>query len=68
MALKTVVFIDGQNFKKNIQEFSFQSQCPGVRYPKYVLDEKHFEWNKFFLAVVEKFNDETHLNHTLARA
>lgn len=68
MALKTVVFIDGQNFKKNIQEFSFLSSRPGVRYPRYILDEKHFEWDRFFRAVIEKFNEETRLEHTLVRA
>lgn len=67
MTLKTVVFIDGQNFKKNIQEFSFWSQRPRVKYPRYVLDEKHFEWNRFFRAVVEQLNEETHLKHTLVR-
>ena len=61
MTLKTVIFIDGQNFKKNLQEFCFTSDKPGVRYPQYVLDEKHFEWNDFFRAVIEKFNEETHL-------
>lgn len=68
MPLKTVIFIDGQNFKKNLQEFSFTSQKPGVRRPTYVLDEKHFEWNRFFLSVVKQFNEATHLRHTLARA
>ena len=68
MTLKTVIFIDGQNFKKNLQEFSFTSQKPGVRYPTYVMDEKHFEWDKFFLSVIEKFNEETYLQHTLLRA
>ncbi|MCY4365872.1 MAG: NYN domain-containing protein [Chloroflexi bacterium] len=68
MALKTVIFIDGQNFKKNLQEFSFKSEKPNVRYPLYTLDEKHFEWNKFFRRVIEKFNEQTHLKHTLMRA
>ena len=68
MPLRTVIFIDGQNFKKNLQEFSFRSQKPGVRFPNFILDEKHFKWKEFFQAVIHKFNKETHLSHTLVRA
>ena len=68
MNLKTVIFVDGQNFKKNLQEFSFKSEKPDVKFPLYTLDEKHFEWNRFFRAVIDKFNQETQLQHTLVRA
>jgi len=34
---------------------------------EYRLDEKHFEWKKFFNGVVEKFNDETKWEHRLVR-
>lgn len=68
MSLRTVIFVDGQNFKSNLQEFSYRSDNANVRYPEYRLDEKHFDWNKFFLGVVEKFNQATHLEHTLIRA
>ena len=68
MSLRTVIFVDGQNFKSNLQEFSYRSSDISVRYPLYRLDEKHFDWTKFFLSVVDKFNDATHLDHVLIRA
>ena len=68
VSLRTVIFVDGQNFKSNLQEFSYRSDNPNVRYPEYRLDEKHFDWTRFFLGVVEKFNQATHLDHTLIRA
>ena len=33
MGLRTVIFVDGQNFRKNLQEYEFQSVDPSVRYP-----------------------------------
>ena len=68
MGLRTVIFIDGQNFRKNLLEFSFESLEPNVRYRSYRLDEKHFLWHKLFNAVIDKFNETTHLEHTLVRA
>ena len=68
MSLRTVIFVDGQNFKRNLQEFSYRSNNLNARYPEYRLDEKHFDWTEFFLGVVEKFNQATHLDHILIRA
>ena len=68
MALRTVIFVDGQNFRRNLQEFSYRTNNPYARYPEYRLDEKHFDWTGFFLGVVEKFNQATHLDHILIRA
>ncbi len=68
MSLRTVIFIDGQNFRRNLLEFSFQSQETNVRYPTFRLDEKHFLWRDLFLAVTEQFNKATLLDHTLVRA
>ena len=68
MPLKTVIFVDGQNFKRNLQEFQYRSHESGVRHPLYRLDEKHFDWTAFFLGIVERFNQATHLDHTLVRA
>ena len=68
MPLRTIIFVDGQNFKRNLQEFSYRSRDPYARYSEYRLDEKHFDWNEFFLGVVEEFNQATHLEHILIRA
>ena len=68
MGLRTVIFIDGQNFRKNLLEFSFQSDDPDVRYPVYRLDEKHFLWRDLFLALLKRFDEATLLDHTLVRA
>ena len=68
MSLRTVIFIDGQNFRKNLLEFAFRSSKPNVRYPEFRLDEKHFLWQQLFNAVIERFNESTHLQHTLVRA
>lgn len=64
-ALRTVIFVDGQNFKKNLQAFSFQSN---PRDRGYRLDEKHFDWRNFFKSVLSKFNVATGNDHRLIRA
>lgn len=63
--LRTVVFVDGQNFKKNLQEFSFKSSEEDKNYK---LDEKHFNWRPFFKEVLSKFNVATGYEHRLLRA
>jgi len=63
--LRTVVFVDGQNFRKNLQAFSFQA--PGSP-QRYKLDEKHFRWREFFADVVAWFAKETSYEHRLVRA
>lgn len=63
--LRTVVFVDGQNFRKNLQTFSFQT--PGSQRP-FKLDEKHFRWREFFADMVAWFTDATGVPHRLLRA
>lgn len=57
---RTVVFVDGQNFKKNLQTFAF-GDGGGYR-----LDEKHFKWQRFFSDLVSKF-DRENTTHSLLR-
>ena len=68
--LKTVIFIDGQNFKKNLQEFRFcPPATPTIPNPQgYRLDEKHFLWGNFFHDVIKKFDDLTGYQHRLIRS
>ncbi|MDI6760721.1 MAG: NYN domain-containing protein, partial [Candidatus Brocadiaceae bacterium] len=61
-------FVDGWNFKKNLQEFRYPSTRQDVRFPEFWLDEKHFDWAKFFKGVINKFNIETQRTHLLVRA
>jgi uncharacterized LabA/DUF88 family protein len=63
--LKTVIFIDGQNFKKDLQKFRFKAT--GHDLPEYRLDEKHFLWEEFFRNATEKFSSQTHIPHRLIR-
>lgn len=63
--LKTVIFIDGQNFKKDLQKFRFKAT--GHDLPEYRLDEKHFLWEDFFREATEKFSAQTHIPHRLIR-
>lgn len=64
--LRTVIFVDGRNFKYNLQAFRFQSTGTTSDRP-YRLDEKHFRWREFFLGVLEKFNTATQVEHRLIR-
>ena len=67
--LRTVLFIDGRNFKYNLRAFQFQSleevEKGEGRY--YSLDEKHFLWQEFFLGILEKFNKTTNFAYRLVR-
>ena len=38
MALKTVVFVDGQNFRHNLRDFHFRSDPPHPSNPEYRLE------------------------------
>ena len=66
-SLRTVIFIDGQNFKYNLGAFRFSGQGSLASSRPYILDEKHFFWRKFFLGIVEKFNQSTGWDHRLVR-
>ncbi len=63
--LKTVIFIDGQNFKKDLQKFRFKAA--GHNLPEYRLDEKHFLWEDFFRQAISVFSDQTRIPHRLLR-
>jgi len=67
--LRTVMFIDGRNFKYNLGAFQFQSKATkklGEERP-YRLDEKHFSWRDFFLGVIDKFKKATEYEYRLVR-
>lgn len=67
--LRTVMLIDGRNFKYNLGAFQFQTKDTGKpdgEHP-YRLDEKHFIWRNFFLGVIEKFKKATECEYRLVR-
>ena len=66
--LRTVIFVDGRNFKYNLQAFRFQGEGDSNPDRYYSLDEKHFDWREFFLGVVNKFTESTGTPHRLVRA
>ena len=63
--LKTVIFIDGQNFKKDLQKFRFKAS--GHNLPEYRLDEKHFLWEDFFHQAITTISARTRTPHRLIR-
>ncbi len=63
--LKTVIFIDGQNFKKDLQKFRFKAT--GHNLPEYRLDEKHFLWEDFFRQAIAAISEQTGTLHRLIR-
>jgi uncharacterized LabA/DUF88 family protein len=65
--LRTVIFVDGQNFKKNLQSFEFKLPTAMPDDRPYRLDEKHFIWRLFFQDVIKKFNQFTGFEHRLIR-
>ena len=65
MALRTVIFVDGQNFRGNLRDFVFRSDPPHPTNPDYRLEEKHFLWGDFFSGVIDKFNAATNMQHQL---
>lgn len=62
--LRTVVFVDGRNFKYNLQAFKFRAS--GYQRP-FRLDEKHFQWREFFLGLMKRFDSATGHAHQLVR-
>ena len=66
MPLRTAVFVDGANFRGNLRDFSFASDSP-VHRRRYRLEERHFDWKKFYDGVIAKFNCATGWEHQLVR-
>lgn len=66
--LRTVIFIDGANFRSNLRNFSFRSDPPHPDNPDYRLEERHFHWPEFFQAVIGKLDVRTGWRHQLIRA
>jgi NYN domain len=62
--LRTVIYVDGRNFKHNLRDFKFQA--PGDN-RVYHLDEKHFKWREFFLGILATFDRATGHSHRLVR-
>ena len=65
--LKTVIFVDGQNFRKNLQAFAFHSDPPHPSGRSFKLGERHFSWRSFFQGAITKFNEATGFTHRLVR-
>lgn len=67
--LRTVMFIDGRNFKYNLRAFKFRAAEDTKQSVDrfYRLDEKHFRWQEFFLGIVDKFTNTTKCEHRLVR-
>ena len=60
----TVIFVDGWNFKRNLQEFAFISD---KEQRAFRLDEKHFHWSEFFKDMIVKVSNSTGIRHHLLR-
>ena len=66
MSLKTAIFVDGANFRANLRNFSFRS-IDSMDDRVYQLEERHFDWKRFYKGVLEKFEDTTGWRHQLIR-
>lgn len=66
MPLKTAIFVDGANFRANLRDFSFTSANP-MDERTYQLEERHFDWGKFYGGVLAKFDQATRWEHQLIR-
>lgn len=66
MPLRTVIFVDGANFRSQLRAFEFQSDPP---HPSgaFRLEEQHFDWASFFGEVIRKIVGHTGLEHRLIR-
>lgn len=64
MSLRTAIFVDGANFRGNLRDFSFTSAPGGQRYR---LEERHFDWKRFYEGVLTKFDEITGWQHQLLR-
>lgn len=67
MSLRTVVFVDGANFRENLRSFAFRTEPPHPTNPDYRLEEQHFQWRQFFRRIVGKFSEATGWDHQLVR-
>lgn len=73
--LRTVMFIDGRNFKYNLDAFRFVSkrkqgkadESGGDQDRYYALNEKHFNWQPFFEGIMNKYDKATGWEHRLVR-
>ena len=72
--MRTILFIDGRNFKYNLGAFRFKFPDKGQKSEDcddgedyYRLDEKHFLWQEFFNGIIEKFAKATGFNYRLIR-
>lgn len=65
--LRTVVFIDGENFRNNLRHFCFRSTPPHPTNPDYRLEERHFFWDKFFKGILAEYDSLTGWQHQLVR-
>ena len=66
MTIRTAVFIDGANFRRNLRSFLFSSTSPDDGRTNR-LEERHFDWKQFFRGVLEKFDLSAGWEHQLIR-
>ena len=66
MPLMTAIFVDGANFRGNLQNFSFTSS-DSTDDRTYQLEERHFDWKSFYRGVLAKFDQATGWEHQLIR-
>ena len=67
MSSRTVIFVNGQNFRHNLRDFKFMSDPPHPHHNEYRLDEKHFKWESFFKDSLAKFDEVVGEKHELVR-
>lgn len=67
MPLRTVIFVDGANFRSQLRAFEFQSDPPHPSGRAFRLEEQHFDWASFFGEVIRKIVGHTGLEHRLIR-
>lgn len=69
--LKTVIFVDGQNFRRNLQEFAFppipENAPESAASSSLKLDESHFSWELFFPDILTKCSEQTKDKYRLIR-
>ena len=59
MPLRTAVFVDGANFRANLRNLASGRG--------YMLEERHFDWKRFYDGVIQKFDQATGWNHRMIR-
>ena len=65
--LKTIIAVDGENFRNALRQFNFRSNPPHPNNQEYRLEEHHFLWRDFFRGVIDRFNERTGWDHRLVR-